>query len=205
MTAGSRLQSHPMTRVALFGGSFNPPHVAHQLVALYVLETQPVDELWFVPAYVHAFGKQLASYEDRIAMCELLAPALGPRVRVSRVEEELAHRPGFVASRTLDLVQHLVEQGHQVRLVVGSDILAETAKWYRWADVAALAPPIVVAREGFDLPPGSTVTGVAMPAISSTQIRDAAGRGDLEALTGLLPRQVLRYIAGRGLYAAASP
>ena len=42
-----------MTAIALFGGSFNPPHVAHQLVALYVLETQPIDELWFVPTYTH--------------------------------------------------------------------------------------------------------------------------------------------------------
>jgi nicotinic acid mononucleotide adenylyltransferase len=89
-----------MTRVALFGGSFNPPHAAHQLVALYVLETQPVDELWFVPTYAHPFGKQLATYEHRIAMCELAAAALGPRARVSQVEAELAARPGFVASRT---------------------------------------------------------------------------------------------------------
>jgi nicotinate-nucleotide adenylyltransferase len=194
-----------MTRVALFGGSFNPPHVAHQLVALYVLETQPVDELWLVPAYVHAFGKQLASYEDRIAMCELLVPALGPRVKVSRVEEELARRPGFVASRTLDLVQHLIGEGYEVRLVVGSDVLAETGKWYRWPEVAALAPPIVVGRDGHDLPPGAVVTGVSMPAISSTRIRESIARGDLAALTGLLPRQVLRYIAERGLYAAAPP
>ncbi len=51
-----------MARVALFGGSFNPPHVAHQMVALYVLETQPVDELWFVPTYAHPFGKALVDY-----------------------------------------------------------------------------------------------------------------------------------------------
>lgn len=194
-----------MTRVALFGGSFNPPHVAHQLVALYVLETQPVDELWFVPAYVHPLGKQLASYEHRVAMCEELLPALGPRARVSRVEEELALRPGFVASRTLDLVQYLVEPsaarpGLHVRLVIGADILAETAKWYRWNDVVALAPPIIVGREGHDLPPGATVTGVTMPAISSTQIRDALARGDAEAVGGLLPRRVLRYIAEHALY-----
>ena len=44
-------------RVALFGGSFNPPHVAHQLVALYVLETQPVDELWLIPCFQHPFEK----------------------------------------------------------------------------------------------------------------------------------------------------
>jgi nicotinate-nucleotide adenylyltransferase len=70
-----------MTRIALFGGSFNPPHVAHQLVALYVLETQPIDELWIVPVYTHALGKQLADYEHRVAMCELAAAPLGSRRR----------------------------------------------------------------------------------------------------------------------------
>ena len=48
-----------MTRVALFGGSFNPPHVAHELVALYVLETQPVDELWLLPVYQHVFDEKI--------------------------------------------------------------------------------------------------------------------------------------------------
>src|SRR5215813_12618933 len=115
-----------MARVALFGGSFNPPHVAHQLVALYVLETQPVDELWFVPTFAHPFGKQLADYEHRIAMCELTAAALGDRARVSRAEAELAARPGFVASHTLDLVEHVAARGVAPRLVIGSDILRDT-------------------------------------------------------------------------------
>lgn len=197
--------AQPRPTIGLFGGSFNPPHVAHELVALYVLETQPIDELWFVPAYRHPLGKGLASYEHRVAMCELLLPALGPRARVSRIEEELALRPGFVASRTLDLVEHLVGEGRSVRLVIGADILAETSRWHRWEDVAALAPPIIVAREGHAAPPGSAVTGVAMPAISSTRIREALAAGDREALTGLLPRQVLRYIAGHGLYTAGQP
>ncbi len=58
-----------MTRVALFGGSFNPPHVAHELVALYVLETQPIDELWFLPVYHHVFDTKqgLAPFEDSSA------------------------------------------------------------------------------------------------------------------------------------------
>src|SRR5438067_814670 len=107
--------------IAIFGGSFHPPHVAHQLVALYVLETHAIDELWLVPAYAHAFGKALAPYEHRVAMCELAAAALGPRARVSRAEEELARRPGFVASRTLDLLEHLETQrpGEAWRLVIG--------------------------------------------------------------------------------------
>lgn len=186
-------------RVALFGGSFNPPHVAHQLVALYVLETQPVDELWFVPTYAHPFGKHLVAYEHRIAMCELAAAPLGPRARISRAEAELAERPGFVASHTLDLVDHLAAQGHQLRLVVGADILGDTAKWHRWDDVVARAPLIVVGRAGHPLPPGSIATGVTMPEISATRIRDllACGASDV---TGLVPGAVLRYIAQHNLY-----
>ncbi|MBA3397277.1 MAG: nicotinate-nicotinamide nucleotide adenylyltransferase [Deltaproteobacteria bacterium] len=202
-----------MTRVALFGGSFNPPHVAHQLVALYVLETQPVDELWFVPTYAHPFGKALAPYDDRVAMCELAAAALGGRVKVSRVEEELAGRPGFVASRTHDLidhllVEHLAAQALELRLVVGTDILGETAKWHRWNDVVAKAPLIVIGRGGHALPAGSVETGVTMPQIASTRIRElVAQTPDDPELAGLLPREVLWYIARHDLYAAspASP
>lgn len=203
-----------MTRVALFGGSFNPPHVAHQLVGLYVLETQPVDELWFVPVYDHVFGKPLAPYEDRVAMCELAAAALGPRAKVDRSEQVLAQRPGFAGSRTLDLVQHLHQTRPELelRLVVGTDILDETAKWHRWDDVVAAAPLIVVGRTGHTLGGGSVATGVTMPEISSTAIRS-----ELAALTpalrqaliqgqapgplgSLLPASVMRYIAERDLY-----
>lgn len=191
-----------MTRVALFGGSFNPPHVAHQLVALYVLETQPVDEVWFVPVYAHPLSKQLVSYEHRVAMTALAAAALGARAKVSRVEEELASRPGFVSSRTLDLVEHLVATGVAPRLVIGTDILAETHKWHRWDAVVATAPPIVVGRTGHAPPPGISITGVAMPEISSTAIRAALSRNATDEVTGLLPGEVLRYIARHDLYRA---
>jgi nicotinate-nucleotide adenylyltransferase len=188
-----------MTRIALFGGSFNPPHVAHQMAALYVLETQPVDQVWIVPTYVHPFQKQLATFEDRATMCKLMAAPLGDRVVVSKIEEELAQRPGFRASRTLDLVHYLVEQGLEVRLIVGSDILAETAKWYRWSDIVNKAPLIILAREGSDVPPGSMLTGVPMPAISSTQIRRAHAAAD-PAVMNLVPRSVYAYMVQHNLY-----
>lgn len=188
-----------MTCVALFGGSFNPPHVAHQLVALYVIETQPVDELWFVPTYTHPFGKHLVSYEHRIAMCAIAAAPLGPRVRASRAEVELAQRPGFVASHTLDLVEYLAAQGYELRLVVGSDILGEAVNWHRWEDVVARAPLIVVGRTGYPAPPGSAASEVTMPEISATRVRDLLAQG-ASGVTGLVPREVLRYIAQHHLY-----
>jgi nicotinate-nucleotide adenylyltransferase len=180
-------------RIAVFGGSFNPVHVAHQLVALYVRETQPVDEVWLVPTYQHPFGKPLASYEDRVAMCELAAADI-VGARVCRAEETLAKRPGFVASRTLDLAEYLAEQGDELRLVIGSDILAETHKWHRWDDLAKLAPPIVIGRSGH---PHAGV--LDMPSCSSTEIRALLASGDAR-VSGLLPAQVLRYIAAHKLY-----
>jgi nicotinate-nucleotide adenylyltransferase len=189
-----------VTRIALFGGSFNPPHVAHQMVALYVLESQPVDELWLVPTWRHVFGKDLAAYDDRVAMCEHAAAAIGPRCVVSRIEEELAKQPGFVASRTLDTVEAVraARPGASLRLVIGADILVETHKWYRWDDVVALAPPIVVSRGGYPRPTGLVSTDIEITTLSSTQVRDRLGAGD--DVSGLLPRSVLSYIADKGLY-----
>jgi nicotinate-nucleotide adenylyltransferase len=188
--------------VALFGGSFNPPHVAHQLVALYVLETAPVDALWMVPTWRHPFGKELASFDDRVAMCERAAAGLGPRVSVSRVEEIVAQAHAGV-SRTLHTLEHLAETRPDVslRLVIGADILAETAKWHRWDDVVRRAPPIVLGRSGLSLqtpPPGALVCPIEMPAVSSTEIRSRLAAG--EGAEALLPRAVLGYIAERGLY-----
>jgi nicotinate-nucleotide adenylyltransferase len=188
-----------MRTVALFGGSFNPPHVAHQLVALVVLETQAVDELCFLPTWKHPLGKELASFDDRVAMTALAAAALGPRATVSRIEHDIAQRPGFVASRTLDTVIALEQQhpGTRYRLVVGADILQETDKWWRWDELAAKAPPIVVARPGFPTPHDAIP---AIVGVSSTEIRAALAHGRRDDTMGLLPKAVLRYIADKGLY-----
>ncbi len=188
-----------MRRIALFGGSFNPPHVAHQVAGLMVLETQEVDELWFLPTWKHPFGKDLTSFDDRVRMTELAADALGPRASVSRFEEVIAARPGFVSSRTLDTVVALEAAfaGTAFRLVIGADILGETDKWYRWDELARRAPPIVIGRVGYDAPAGTLPSPLEV-ALSSTEVRAHIARGDLP--NGLLPRAVLGYIAERGLY-----
>ena len=191
-----------MHRVALFGGSFNPPHVAHQMVCLVVLETCPVDAVWMVPTYRHPFDKQLADFEERIAMCELIARPLGERVVVSRIEAELEADK----SRTLDTLLELRERHPETRfrLVIGADILAETSKWYRWADVEALAPPIVVGRTGYQhihgaaLDPRYDVVGLDLPRVSSTEVRERLARG--QRAEPLLSRAVMDHIAARGLY-----
>ena len=179
--------------VALLGGSFNPPHVAHLMAAYWTLATQDVSEVWLLPSYRHPFGKDLAPFEDRVAMCELAArPIRG--VAVCRAEEELRDDPQV--GKTARTLEHLHAEfpSYRFALVVGADILPEADKWYRWDRVKELARVIVVGREGW--PP---VAGApSLPAISSTEIRAWIARG--EDVSRLVPRKVLEYVAAKGLY-----
>lgn len=180
-------------RVAIFGGSFNPPHVAHQMAALYVLETAAVDELWIVPAFQHPFGKTLAPFADRLAMCERAAAALGPRVKVSEIERELG-----AESRTLRTVRRL-QQGfptHAFSLVIGADLVSEVPSWFGGAELQRTVPLLIVGRSGFQ----AGAAPVALPRISSTEVRAALAAG--RPVDGLVPRSVLDYIYGHNLYKA---
>jgi len=182
---------------ALFGGSFNPPHAAHQMVCLYVLETHAVDRILMVPVYRHAFDKQLVDFEHRLEMCRLAAAAFAPgRVEVSRVEQELGGE-----SRTLLTLERLEQTmpGEAFRLVVGADILGEAHKWYRWDEVTRRAPPIVIGRSGHPAVPGAELE---LPEISSTEIRARLGRGD--DVAQLIPRSVGGYIRAHQLYRSSS-
>jgi nicotinate-nucleotide adenylyltransferase len=190
--------------VALLGGSFNPPHVAHLMSAYWVLATEPVAELWLLPAYRHPFGKELASFEDRVRMCELAAVALRG-VRVSTVEAELADDP--LVGKTVRTLEHLSEKHPDLRFawVVGTDVLGETERWYRWERVQELARVITVGREAHlpDPGAGAPAARVWLPDVSSTEIRARLERG--EDVSSLVPRAVLAYVRQRGLYGARRP
>jgi nicotinate-nucleotide adenylyltransferase len=183
-----------VTRVAVFGGSFNPPHVSHVLACALVLSVEDVDRLLVVPAYRHPFAKALAPFEDRATMCEL-AMAWIPRVQVSRVEEELGGE-----SRTLRTLESLsrAQPDWRLRLVIGADILTEAPRWFGFDVIEKLAPPIVLGRAGFT---GSAAAAL-LPEVSSTQVRAAIARGAWDEVEKLVPREVLAYARARGLYAA---
>ena len=179
-------------RIALLGGSFNPPHVGHLMNAYYVLATRPVDRVWLMPVFHHPFGKPLAPFEDRVRMCELAAARFDKGVEVSRVEAEA---PG--TGRTIETLEHLLRQHpeHQFALVIGSDILPERAKWKDFDRIEKLAEVFVVPRAGF---PSTQAPGPQLPQVSSTEVRERLARG--EDVSALVPREVLAYVAERGLY-----
>jgi nicotinate-nucleotide adenylyltransferase len=180
-----------VTRVAVFGGSFNPPHVAHVLAVSYVLAFSDIERVLVIPVYEHVFDKSLAPFEARVEMCQL---ALGwlPGVEVSRIESELP-TPNY----TLNTLQRL-KRDHpswELRLVVGSDVLFESHKWHAFEDVKRLAPLLLLGRVGSPHPDAPTAV---LPEVSSTEIRDTLAKGG--DVSGLVPRRVLELVRARGLY-----
>lgn len=180
--------------VALLGGSFNPPHVAHLMAAYWTLATQGVQEAWLLPTWKHAFGKPLAPYEDRVRMCELAAAAVRG-LHVCTAEAELRADP--LVGRTARTLEHLTAKHPTLRfaLVVGTDILPDVPKWYRWDRVQELARIIVVGRQGH---PAGAEGRPLLPPVSSTEIRARIARG--EDVSQLVPRRVREYVEQRGLY-----
>jgi nicotinate-nucleotide adenylyltransferase len=182
--------------IALLGGSFNPPHVAHVMAAWWALATQGVREVWLLPTYRHPFGKPLAPWEDRVRMCQLAVGAIRG-AHVCTVEAELRDDP--LCGKTARTLEHLRGKHPDLdfALVVGADILPETPKWYRWDLVQARARIVVVGRQGY---PGPHAP--ALPDLSSTEVRERLARG--EDLGALVPRRVLEYARSRGLYGPAA-
>jgi nicotinate-nucleotide adenylyltransferase len=185
------------SRVAIFGGSFNPPHIGHSLACALLLSVEDVDRVVVVPTFRHPFAKALAPFDDRLTMCEL---AMGwiPGVDVSAVEAELGGE-----SRTLLTLEH-VSRAHpdwQLRLVIGADILAEAHRWYGFEAISSLAPPIVLGRAGVE---ASGAGPAVLPDISSTQVRALIAAEAWLELRSLVPRRVLDYVRARGLYGSAA-
>lgn len=183
--------------VAIYGGSFDPPHISHVLAAVYALKVGGFEQVLVVPVFEHAFGKPLSPFEHRVSLCELSFEGLAG-VEVSTVERELE-----TPSLTLRTLEHLAA-GHpdwSMRLLFGSDVLGEVSKWHAFDRVSKIAPPYVVARPGYEHPDSHAVL---LPDISSTRVREAlARREDPEnqaLLAGTLPHAALAYIEEHGLY-----
>lgn len=155
------------------------------MVAAWLRWVDLADEVWLVPTASHAFGKVLAPFGMRVALCEALAETVGGWVRVSDVEASMP-APNY----TLHTLNRLVRQHPDVafRLVVGADQVPVLPRWHRWREIEARFAPIVVGRAGYESPPGMPV----FPGISSTDVR--ARIADGASIEHLVPASVCRLI-----------
>lgn len=188
-------------KVAIYGGSFNPPHVGHVLGVVYALSVGQFERVLVMPVYEHALEKSLASFEHRVRLAELAMGWL-PRVEVSRLEQTLPS-----PSYTLNTLRHLRSKHSDWRLhlIIGADVLGEVGRWHAFEEVTRIAPLFVLGRAGFqaEAEKHTGPVGPALPDVSSTEIRRWLERRDgaaLAALSRSLPKAVLDYIEAESLY-----
>ena len=133
--------------VGLFGGSFNPPHAGHVLLAEIALRRLRLDQLWWIvtPGNPLKSHKELMPLKERLAACEAITE--DPRVKVTAFEA--AHHIRYTAD-TLALVKRKNPDVNFVWLM-GADGLKNFHLWQRWQKIALTFPIAVIDRPGSTL------------------------------------------------------
>lgn len=195
-----------VTKVALFGGSFNPPHAGHEHILKWLVHNCPLDlhEIWVLPVVNHAHDKDLLPYEMRAKMVtEMVKGAVGRGMFNNHGDAcKVVRRDEKYTVEMLEAL-HVEMPSYEFFLVVGADILHETDRWERWDDVLKLATLIPVSRHGHEPPAGITAHDIKGPDPSSTDIRLRLAKNDLTYLTGEgadVPERVISFIKAEELY-----
>lgn len=189
-----------MVRLAIFGGSFDPPHIGHLLVAQDAYDQLGLDRLIFVPAATQPLKSKgaSASAEHRLAMTRLMAGD-DRRLDVSPMEIE---RGGL--SFMVETLAEVARQNPTAEryLLVGADVLGTFGQWREPERILTLAR-VVVLQRGDDANPRTTSDRMStLPTrrvdVSSTEVRERVRQG--KSIRGFVTDAVAAYIARTGLY-----
>ncbi len=195
--------SPPLGRVGMFGGAFDPPHIAHRALAEAALRQLQLDRLYVFPTG-EAWHKErrLGPAEHRLAMARLAFEGLPGVV----VDDRELRRAGPTYS--IDTLRELRAAHPQAELVLlmGEDQAAGFTRWRAWDAIADLARLAVARRgdaaglEALQALPGVRVAGLQLPAmdVSATDIRARLTAG--QDTSELVDPRVAGYIADHSLY-----
>jgi nicotinate-nucleotide adenylyltransferase len=192
-----------MTRIGIFGGTFNPPHAGHLIVAESVCEQLKLDKLFFVPSYISPHKKK---GEERLAFHRLqmvrLAVRLNPHFDVAELE---VMRKGM--SYTYETVEafHRKYRSSKLFFIIGADNFAEFHTWKNPERIVELASLVVMNRPLHaasavqkKFQKGTEFVLVPEIQISSTEIRKMVEEG--RSIRYLVPQVALHYIQRHKLY-----
>lgn len=200
-----------MADVGILGGTFNPPHNGHIRLAGEFREKLGLDKILLIPTYTppHKQAKELASAEDRLNMCSIIAETTD-FLEVSDIE---INRGG--KSYTVDTLRQLTKEHpeNSYFFLMGSDMFLTFHLWREYREIFSLCILCVASREnGSDYEKlieyaketfGENwkkvrISPLEPMELSSTEVREALHRG--EGLSGLVPGKIEEYIIERGLY-----
>ncbi|MGD6841259.1 nicotinate-nucleotide adenylyltransferase [Bacillus infantis] len=187
-----------MKRIGILGGTFNPPHHGHLLIANEVLHSLSLDKVWFMPNQDPPHKKKSSAASDR-ARVEMLELAIEghPRFEIQKIEME---RGG--PSYTYDTMKLLKEQNEDTEFyfIIGADMIEYLPKWYKINELLELAVFAGVGRPSYNSRTDYPVVPVDVPQmdVSSSMIRARLSQG--ETVRYLIPESVRKYIEENRLY-----
>lgn len=191
--------------IVLFGGSFNPPTLGHEIVIEQILKLKLIpqlDQIWLLPEYQHSFSKNraLIDAQHRLAMTKFL---LRPGVKL-----QTACLDKRMSGNTIEHVNYLREKypQHRFSFLMGSDNLKSFDLWPQWQKLLKLMTFYIYPREGFafkPLYPGMkplTHPRQVISGIASTLVREKIRSG--KNWEDLVPPDVAGYIRQKKLFSA---
>lgn len=194
--------------VAILGGAFDPPTLGHIDVAKYVLDTsRTFDEVWLLPCFSHSFNKDMASPQNRLAMCNL---AVKCDRRIQVCDYEIRNK---LSGETYHTVKRLLsdELPYSFSWIIGMDNANDFNTWVNADLLERLIRFVIVPRQGVTrdpkidwyLQPPHIYLGRAEREIrhtSSTEVRNTVLAGDHEVAQSIVDPGVWRYIQKKKLY-----
>lgn len=189
-----------MKKVGILGGTFDPPHHGHLLIANEVLSTLELDEIWFMPNGIppHKQKSKRIQNQDRVQMLELAIRG-NDQFKIEKSELE---RTG--PSYTVDTMRVLTStyRDYQFFFIIGADMIEYLPKWREIDKLVELVQFVGVQRPSYSHETNYPILYVDVPAmeVSSSLIRERLKSG--KSVRYLLPDSVLHFIKGGGLYGA---
>jgi len=187
-------------KVAILGGSFDPPHIGHLFIAEEARINLGYDHVVFIPAFQppHKQGPPAANSGQRL---EMLALALGGRGDFSLEPFEVNQKG---VSYTINTVRHLMESltlTGKLGMIIGDDLVQGFHTWHDAEELAQMVDIVVARRESIDVPAGivqyRSIDNSRLP-VSSSEIRERVRTG--RAFRYLVPEPVYAYIQEHKLY-----
>lgn len=194
-----------MKKIALIGGAFDPVTTGHLQLAEVV--RKHVDEVWLLPCFDHAYGKEMATAEHRLAMCDVAIAShfwVGKKdLDVKASNFEIHHK----TSTTFDTLEKLrAERPNDYYFVVGQDNADTIDKWYNHKELLRTTKFIVVPRRGYASSetwyheePHLYLEDEEVAEVSSTQVRELLKVED-PAAADFLTQEVYNHIKKHELY-----
>lgn len=191
-----------MRRIGIFGGSFNPIHVGHALIASYIVENSDIDTLWLMvsPQNPLKENSSLASDYHRLRMTELVSRRI-ENVITSAFEFDLP-KPSYTID-TLNALQAKFPDD-EFYLVIGADNWCVFDRWKAGEEIITKHRVLIYPRRGYDIvipeKYSDRVSVVEAPLIEvcSTQVRERLSQ--LKSVSFYVPEAVERYIIENNLY-----